>query len=670
MDLSGQKFGKLLVLYRANDWIQPSGQHKKMWHCKCDCGNECDVRATDLKSGNTKSCGCYQNYSRGKSTFVDLKGQRFGKLVVLDRLPDHITPSGQKQRRWICKCDCGNTIEVYGTQLKNGRISCGCILKEDKERRLIEKKILRAEMQKNRIEQKRQEKIIKEKIKLEEKNKKKQDYLKQNSLASRFPGLIKEWNYEKNDIAPNEITFNSTQTVWWNCPSGHPYEMKVFLKTGKQKCSCPYCSSPAKKVLKGFNDLKTKYPLLVEEWHPTKNGDLKPDEVLCGTAKKVWWLGKCGHEYEQKIVSRVRGANCPYCSHQKLLVGFNDFATTNPELLSEWDYEKNEVLPSEIGVGVHKKIWWKCPFGHSYQSYPSNRCGSTHSGCPICDKENHTSFPEQALFYYIKKYFDDAINSDKKTIGMELDIYIPSLKIAVEYDGKNWHGNNKTEILKNTLCKEHNITLIRIREKGLLMYDDCICLLRDNLKSNDSLTSIIVELLKKISKNNKYDINVDRDSTNIYNLYISNRKSRSLKNTYPLIAAEWHPTKNGNLTPDMIAPVSNKNVWWLGKCGHEWQMRVGHRTNSNCGCPICSGKRIVSGINDLKTLYPSVVEEWNYELNDSLNIFPDKVAAHSDKKVWWICKKCNNVWQTKIDHRTRLNTGCPICGRKRKKDGD
>ena len=113
---------------------------------------------------------------------------------------------------------------------------------------------------------------------------------------------------------------------------------------------------------------------------------------LCGTDTKVWWLCPRGHSYEMRICSRTgnQKGNCPYCSNQKLLKGFNDFETLHPEMLSEWDYELNEFLPSEIGTGTHKKVWWKCPFGHKYQTYPSNRVGKAHTGCPICAKEGHT----------------------------------------------------------------------------------------------------------------------------------------------------------------------------------------------------------------------------------------------------------------------------------------
>ncbi len=117
-DLSGKRFGMLTVLYKANDYIQPSGQHKRMWHCKCECGKECDIRAADLKSGNSRSCGCFQQFSRGKSSFEDLTGKTFGQLVVLRRLPNHVTPSGQQRTMWLCKCSCGNECTVYATQLK------------------------------------------------------------------------------------------------------------------------------------------------------------------------------------------------------------------------------------------------------------------------------------------------------------------------------------------------------------------------------------------------------------------------------------------------------------------------------------------------------------------------------------------------------------------------
>lgn len=191
------------------------------------------------------------------------------------------------------------------------------------------------------------------------------------------------------------------------------------------------------------------------------------------------------------------------------------------------------------------------------------------------------------MLYYIKKYYPDAINSDKERIGMELDIYIPQLDIAIEYDGKTWHNNNSYEIKKNIVCKEKNLMLIRIREAGLKLYDDCICIVREDNRSSEGLSNVIVELLKQLG-NTTVDVDVDRDATTIYSSYIETRKSKNLASIFPDLAKEWHPTKNGSLTAEMVAPVANKKVWWLGSCGHEYQMEIGNRTNQNCGCPYCS----------------------------------------------------------------------------------
>lgn len=120
-DLTGQKFGRLTVLYelpeRKNGKIQ--------WRCRCDCGNEKDVLSTSLTSGHTQSCGCLQKEktSAANKRNIDLVGHRFGRLVVLSR---SVTSA-----KWVCRCDCGNLVEVTTTHLKTGHTkSCGCLQKD------------------------------------------------------------------------------------------------------------------------------------------------------------------------------------------------------------------------------------------------------------------------------------------------------------------------------------------------------------------------------------------------------------------------------------------------------------------------------------------------------------------------------------------------------------
>lgn len=122
LDSSGQRFGKLVVIARGQDYISPRGLHQPCWNCRCDCGNSTAVTGTRLRSGKTRSCGCMQ----GKGRFVDHAGRRYGRLVVISRGPN----GKRKQTRWRCKCDCGKDVLVTASSLRSGSsMSCGCLVR-------------------------------------------------------------------------------------------------------------------------------------------------------------------------------------------------------------------------------------------------------------------------------------------------------------------------------------------------------------------------------------------------------------------------------------------------------------------------------------------------------------------------------------------------------------
>lgn len=132
-DLTGQTFGRLTVLYRAEDKVLSNGQRKVMWHCICSCGNEVDVQAYNLTAGHTKSCGCLQKSITSERSFNDLTGRKFGRWLVLYKAEPHTTPSGQMKTMWHCICDCGNEADVEAGNLVNGASrSCGCLKSESK----------------------------------------------------------------------------------------------------------------------------------------------------------------------------------------------------------------------------------------------------------------------------------------------------------------------------------------------------------------------------------------------------------------------------------------------------------------------------------------------------------------------------------------------------------
>ncbi len=132
--------------------------------------------------------------------------------------------------------------------------------------------------------------------------------------------------------------------------------------------------------------------------------------------------------------------------------------------------------------------------------------------------------------------------------------------------------------------------------------------------------------------------------------------------THPELAAQWDAERNGSLTPQDVVAGSHKRVWWRCERGHEWQAAVYSRTVSGTGCPVCTGKQVLPGVNDLASQYPELSAEWAWERNGELT--PERVSPSSNRRVWWRCA-LGHEWQAVVASRTRMGTGCPYCaGRK------
>ena len=174
----------------------------------------------------------------------------------------------------------------------------------------------------------------------------------------------------------------TAQKAWWRCPNGHEYQSRVSARA-HQNDGCPICAG--KTVIAGVNDLATLYPNLAKEWHPTKNGDLKPTAVAGGSNRAVWWQDEFGHEWKAMISDRSSGGKgCPYCAGKKVLVGFNDLATKEPKIAAQWHPTLNGTrTPEMFTCGSNRKIWWQCGEGHVWQAPIGRRC-YLRSGCPVC----------------------------------------------------------------------------------------------------------------------------------------------------------------------------------------------------------------------------------------------------------------------------------------------
>lgn len=335
-----------------------------------------------------------------------------------------------------------------------------------------------------------------------------------NDLLTTHKELCNEWDYEKNDILPTQVSAGSSKKVWWVCNLGHSYLMTIYDRTCSDN-GCPYCAG--KKILIGFNDLNTVNPKLASEWDYQKNGNLTPEMVTPSSGKVVWWKCNQGHEWQRRIASRNSGSGCPYCADYYIWPGYNDLVTTRPDLALEWDYEKNgDLLPTQISRGYGHKVWWKCKEkGHEWKSAPNSR-DNMGSGCPECSKGLRVSVQETTLYYYIHKYFQDAIQSyHDRSIGItELDIYIPSISVGIEYDGTRWHSDTAHDRRKDCACSNNNISLIRVREPKCSEYvSDCFFIYLED-RSKQTLEIVCKHILELLGIDCP-DVDLKRDELKI-----------------------------------------------------------------------------------------------------------------------------------------------------------
>ena len=356
---------------------------------------------------------------------------------------------------------------------------------------------------------------------------------KENNLAVMRPDLAKEWHPTLNgDLTPYDVTCGSNKKVWWLLPYDDPktgkhfdFEWEAVVSDRNKGSGCPYLSGKA--VWVGYNDLATANQELAKEWHPTKNGNLTPYNVSPCSYKKVWWYlpyddPKTGKHFDfewQAIISnRVLGCGCPFLSGQAVWIGFNDLKTTNPKLAAEWHPTKNgDLTPYDVTSGSQKKVWWYLPyddpktgkhFNFEWQATIKSRAKGT--GCPILAglmvwpgfNDLATNYPELSKEWHPTK--NVGLTPEMVTAGTNKKVwwYLP-------YDdpktGKHFDFEWEAKILD------------RVGGKG------CPYL---------SGKSIWIGF-------------------------------NDLATTHPELAKEWHPTKNGDLTPQDVIAGSDKKVWWL-----------------------------------------------------------------------------------------------------------
>lgn len=349
--------------------------------------------------------------------------------------------------------------------------------------------------------------------------------------------------------------------------------------------------------------LASNKQILITQWDTESNGELTIHDVAKASHKSVWWVCERGHKWQAPVYSRtINDSGCPYCANKKPTSEMHTLQDEYPDIARQWHPILNEQLtPTDVAPNSHRTVWWKCDKGHEWKAQIKSR---THgSGCPYCT-------------------------------------------------------NRKIKIGENDLATTHP----KLAEQW-----------NDERNGNLSPVSVSAGSAQKVwwrcEKGHEWKAAIMSRSQGAGCPVCAGKKviagDNDLVTAFPDIAAEWHPTLNGTLTPENVTSYSNRSVWWMCELGHEYQAAVGHRTQTRSGCPYCAGRKVMPGFNDLATKDPKVCQEWAQDLNGTLT--PQMVTVASHKKVWWRCSE-GHTWKAVIASRTGARRhGCPECAGKAKR---
>jgi hypothetical protein len=299
-----------------------------------------------------------------------------------------------------------------------------------------------------------------------------------SSLASTHPELAKQL-HPKNIKKANELRAGCKSIVWWRCEFGHEWRASLCNRT-VQNTNCPFCCNQKISI---ENSLATTHPNIILEWDFEKN-KLSPEQISSGSNKKVAWKCSKNHKWLTSPNNRCKkNRGCPFCSG-KFVCETNCFSYKFPCLLNEWDYDKNEVLPSEITAGANKKIWWICSKNknHKWQSFIYHRTGPRKTGCPYCNEskgeieinkilENiHPNFTRQYKNERCKNVlelsFDFALFQDDRLLGLIEYNGVQHYKPIEVFGGiESLNATKKNDLIKVKYCVNHKIPLCVITYK-------------------------------------------------------------------------------------------------------------------------------------------------------------------------------------------------------------
>lgn len=342
---------------------------------------------------------------------------------------------------------------------------------------------------------------------------------------------------------------------------------------------------------------------LLEEFDTTKNNCTVYDTSINNSKVKVWWYcKKCNYSWQELPYNRKNYPATPCCNGKHATMHDN-FKVNYSELMKDWDYNKNTLKPESLKSNSHEEVWFKCHRCNTewstrvdYITRLYNRYG--HNGCKTCSSKQ-TSKAELVIYTLLKQTFKNTKHRYKIN-GIEYDIFIPEINVAIEYDGIVWHKNKlESHIKKLNNAKNNNIKLINIMEyikgkdKPLENYTLRHNVIEFEIDYNYDITKPLIDCI--INLFNNQGIKLERiDETyiddNLNDIRNNINKQDSLYTKYPWLK-NWF-SENNKFSIDEYKKADQRYIDLVcPECGDIRNIKVHYIPRSFRGCTKCGCKR-------------------------------------------------------------------------------
>ena len=468
-----------------------------------------------------------------------------------------------------------------------------------------------------------------------------------NDLATVNPKLATQVHPD-SDTKATEVTALSGKKVLWMCKLGHTWRAKVSERS--KGSGCPYCSG--RKPILGINDLATTNPYLAAQIHP--DSDIKAEEVTAGSNKKPLWVCELGHTWRVAVASRNNGTDCPYCSGNKVLPGFNDLATVSPSLASEVS-PKSKIKATEVTAGSNKKLLWKCGIDHQWTATVAAR-SDRGADCPYCCNrrvlEGFNDLATTNPWLAAQIHMNSGVKANELTVGSDKKpLWVCELghtwKTTPE---KRLQGRGCPYCTGRKILPGFNDLATVNPELATQVHPD------SDTKANEIMAGSGRKLLWLCKRGHTWRGAVASRNNGAGCPYCSGHRVlpgfNDLATVNPELAAQVHP--DSDTKANEIMAGSGRKLLWLCDRNHRWKASVISRKNGN-NCPYCSGREPVVGKTDLATVNPKLARE----ISPNSKIKATEVTASSGKKLLWHCR-LGHEWLSSVDNRLR-GCGCPQC---------